>query len=286
MPTPGWYVVGGTSAGAPQWAAIQALGKSVTSTNLYSLYASTSYSADFRDVTIGQSGSYSAGTRYDLTTGIGSPLTTNFAAPTQPDFTISANPTSLTMASTSQGTSTITIGSVGAFSDTVQLTATGIPGVSVDQSSITGSGTATLTIPAGTKLGFYQVVVTGTDYTSNPTITHSVTINVQVNAADYSLSASPQSLSIQTGKSGTDRITVSPLYGYTGTVKLSASGAPKGVTFTFSTNPVSITSSAVASTLTITVPRGTPTGNYPITIQGTALNQLAQTISITLTIFR
>ncbi len=287
MPTKGWYVVGGTSAGAPQWAAIQALGKSATSTNLYSLYASTtSYSADFRDVTIGQSGGYSAGTGYDLTTGIGSPLTTNFAAPPQPDFTISANPPTLTIPYGSQGTSTITIASVGGFSDTVQLTATGITGVSIDPSSITGFETATLTIPAGTAAGSYQVMITGTD-NSNPAITHPITINVQVTSpTDYSLSASSTNLNIQTGRSGTDRITISPINGYTGKVTLSAtSDTPTGVTYSFSTNPVTITSQATASTLTITVPRFTQTGTYTITIQGTD-GTTTHTTAITLKIPR
>ena len=279
----GWLVVGGTSCGAPQWAAIQALSKSVSSAALYTIYTSSAYTADFRDVTVGTSGSYSAGTGYDLCTGIGSPLT-DFAAPTQPDFTISANPPSLTISSSSQGTSTITIGSVGGFSDPVQLTATGISGVSVTASPVPGFGTATLTVPAGTTVGSYQVVVTGTD-TINSAITHSVTINVQVNSPDYSLSASSKSLSVQTGRSGTDRITISPLNSYTGKVILSASGAPTGVTCSFSTNPVSITSSAVASTLTINVPRGTHTGTYTITIQGTD-GTLTHAIQITLTIPR
>jgi subtilase family serine protease len=76
MPTRGWYVVGGTSAGAPQWAAIQALSQSISSTALYTIYTTPSaYVTDFRDVTTGTSGSYLAGNGYDLCTGIGSPQT-------------------------------------------------------------------------------------------------------------------------------------------------------------------------------------------------------------------
>jgi uncharacterized membrane protein len=108
---------------------------------------------------------------------------------------------------------------------------------------------------------------------------------VQVTSPDYSLTASSTSLSIQTGRSGTDRITVSPINGYTGEVTLSATGAPTGVTYSFSTNPVSITSSAAASTLTINVPRGIHTGTYTITIQGTD-GTTPHTIQITLKIPR
>ena len=71
-----WYKVGGTSAGAPQWAAIQALGLSATNANLYK-DAKLAYSSYFRDITNGSNG-YPAIPGYDLVTGLGSPLTVNF----------------------------------------------------------------------------------------------------------------------------------------------------------------------------------------------------------------
>jgi hypothetical protein len=80
-----WWSFGGTSAGAPQWAALLAIadqGRAVVGSNplgsqdtlnaLYSLYNS----ADFNDVTTGASTGnpqYSAGPGYDLVTGIGTP---------------------------------------------------------------------------------------------------------------------------------------------------------------------------------------------------------------------
>ena len=77
-----WYVVGGTSAGAPQWAAIQALGKSVSLQALYADKASASSTSYFRDITSGSNGScaYYCQTRkhYDYVTGLGSPLTVKF----------------------------------------------------------------------------------------------------------------------------------------------------------------------------------------------------------------
>ncbi|MGD0644661.1 MAG: S53 family peptidase [Candidatus Bathyarchaeia archaeon] len=74
----GWWIVGGTSAGAPQWAAIQALGRSASNAIFYADAASVSYASYFRDITSGSNGVYSAGVGYDLITGVGSPLTTNF----------------------------------------------------------------------------------------------------------------------------------------------------------------------------------------------------------------
>jgi subtilase family serine protease len=76
-----WQIVGGTSAGAPQWAAIAALG----SVDIKSIYADKSGSDTakyFRDITSGENGDCGyiciARAHYDYITGLGSPLTDNF----------------------------------------------------------------------------------------------------------------------------------------------------------------------------------------------------------------
>ncbi len=82
--TNAWYKVGGTSAGAPQWAALVALadqgrlasGKSTldgASQLLPALYQQVSTS-HYHDITSGRAGRNRAGTGYDLVTGLGSPL--------------------------------------------------------------------------------------------------------------------------------------------------------------------------------------------------------------------
>lgn len=75
----GWITVGGTSAGAPQWAALIAIadqgralaGKGSLGNAQAAIY--TLPSSDFHDITSGSNGAYSAGTGYDLVTGRGSP---------------------------------------------------------------------------------------------------------------------------------------------------------------------------------------------------------------------
>jgi subtilase family serine protease len=76
----GWWTVGGTSAGAPQWAGIQSLGLSAKNNNFYVDAKSASYPSYFRDITSGSNG-YNAKVGYDLVTGLGSPLTTNYSPP-------------------------------------------------------------------------------------------------------------------------------------------------------------------------------------------------------------
>ena len=77
-----WLVVGGTSAGAPQWAGIRALGNSFTNNNIYTDKAGASNSNYFRDITSGSNGDCgylcTARKHYDYVTGLGSPLTDTF----------------------------------------------------------------------------------------------------------------------------------------------------------------------------------------------------------------
>ena len=77
-----WYVVGGTSAGAPQWAGIAALGSGINLNNLYGDKNGDNNGKYFRDITSGSNGDCgyycSARKHYDYITGLGSPLTDNF----------------------------------------------------------------------------------------------------------------------------------------------------------------------------------------------------------------
>jgi hypothetical protein len=81
---PGYLQVGGTSAGAPQWAALIAiadqgrstpLSSSGTLNGLYSLLNSKNQidTTKLHDITSGSSGKYKAAAGYDLVTGLGSP---------------------------------------------------------------------------------------------------------------------------------------------------------------------------------------------------------------------
>jgi len=89
--SPVLFIVGGTSAGSPQWAGITALANQARANLgkgpigdlnpvLYSIYHSARYATDFHDITVGNdqlvgsSVGFSAGTGYDVASGIGSPV--------------------------------------------------------------------------------------------------------------------------------------------------------------------------------------------------------------------
>jgi subtilase family serine protease len=97
----------------------------------------------------------------------------------------------------------------------------------------------------------------------------------------YSLSASPGSVSIVQGNSGSSTITSTASGGFDSAVALSASGAPSGVTITFS--PTSITGTG-SSTMSIAVASTVAAGTYTITVSGSSGSTTeSTTVSLTVT---
>ncbi|HTS38219.1 MAG TPA: hypothetical protein VMH04_21275 [Candidatus Solibacter sp.] len=187
-----------------------------------------------------------------------------------PDFSISASPGAQTITAGNSTSFTISVGAIGGFSGVVGLLESGMPAgmtVGCSPSSITGSGNCTLTVStsSSTAAGTYTLNITGT----SGTLTHSTSIAITVNAvvlpADFTLSASPSSQSVVAGKSTAITTTVAAQNGFTGSVTLTASGLPSGITASFA--PASITTSG-SSTLTLTSTNTTVAGTYTLTISG------------------
>jgi subtilase family serine protease len=96
----------------------------------------------------------------------------------------------------------------------------------------------------------------------------------------FTLSASPASVSVLQGSSGTSTITSAVSGGFNSAITLSVSGLPSGVTVGFS--PISVTG-AGSSTTTFTVSSSTAPGTYAITITGTS-GDIASTTTVSLTV--
>src|SRR5882762_5386981 len=144
------------------------------------------------------------------------------------DFSLSANPASLTLNQNSTGTSAISTAVTSGNPQTVNLTVGGCPSgasCTVSPTSITSGNGSTLTINSGTAAGgTYTVTVTGAG-TSN---THSTTVALTVNGPpppdDFSISANPNSLTVNQGASGNSTISTSVTSGNPQSVTLSSSG--------------------------------------------------------------
>src|ERR1700683_1831107 len=278
---------GGTSFAAPMWAGYLALvnQQSVANGNktlgfinpsLYSIGEASSYDSDFHDITSGSNGD-SATTGYDLATGWGSPngsgLLNALAGSSSPSFTLASSPSSVAVTRGGSGTSTITVTDRGGFSGSVTLAASGLPsGVTAAFSTnpTTSSSTLTLTASSTATTGNATVTITGTSGTLTATTTVSLTVNA-ASSPNFTIAASPSSLTVTQGSSGASTITITSTGGFNSATTLSASGLPSGVTATFSTNPVTPPANGSAtSTLTLTASSSATVGTATVTITGTS----------------
>jgi kumamolisin len=289
---------GGTSFAAPMWAGYLALvnqyavahGKPTLgfiNPALYDIGLSSSYDTDFHDITSGSNG-YSATTGYDLATGWGSPNGSGLIAGllgtiNTPGFGLTASPTTVSVVQGGTATSTITSTVVNGFSAGISLSATGQPtGVTVTFSptSITGAGTSTMTIAvaSSTAIGTYSIKVKGTSGTIAEIVT--VSLSVTKMPPNYTISASPASITVARGSVGTSTITTTVSGGFDSAIALSSTGYPFGVAVSFSPATIPAPGSG-KSTMKVTVGKGVALGNHTITINATG-GGLPRTVQVTL----
>jgi len=205
-------------------------------------------------------------------------------SPPPPDFSLSASPSSQTVAPGAGTSYTATVTPSGGFTGTVTFSASGLPagaGASFNPASVAGSGSSAMTVTTSgtTPPGSYPLTITGTS--GSLVHTASVTLIVSSATGDFSISAAPSSQTVTRKASASYTVTVTPSGGFTGTVALSVSGLPAGGA-TASFSPPSVNGSG-NSTLTVTA--GNQKGTFTLTITGTS-GGLQHTTSVTLTVNR
>ncbi len=203
------------------------------------------------------------------------------------DFSISASPSSQTVAQGSSTTYTVSTFVTAGTARAVSLSATGLPSgasASFNPTSVTAGQNSTLTVSttASAATGTFGFTITG-QYSSPPSA-HSTAVSLTVTAAtdDFSISASPSSRTVVAGSSTTFAVSTVVASGTARTVSLSASGLPSGVTATF--NPASVTAGQ-GSTLTITT-TSAAIGTSTLTITGQYVSPPmthSTTVSLTVT---
>jgi subtilase family serine protease len=286
--------VGGTSAAAPLWAGFIALANQQAAANakprvgflnplLYAIGNSSKFVTDFNDIRSGSNG-FAAVTGYDLATGWGSPsgqhliydLTGTSGAPS---FTLATSVPTLSIKQASSATATVSVADQSGFNSSVNLAVTGLPtGVTAAFSPSTTSTTSilTLTVAASAVRGTYPLTVTGT----YGTLSNTAPLALTVLSPSFVLTSSASALSVpQNGTaSSAAAITVVATDGFNGSVTLSTSALPTGVTGIFT--PATTTSS---STLSFKASTTTPPGNYAISIKGIS-GTLSSTVPVALTV--
>ncbi|MFN7997323.1 MAG: protease pro-enzyme activation domain-containing protein [Bryobacteraceae bacterium] len=296
----GLYVIGGTSASSPSFAGLMALVNQQTgsaqgnaNTTFYGL-ANLQYAGGltyFHDITAGNNSvpgltGFSAGTGYDLATGLGSvdatTLVNHWMDATAPTLTLTASPSSATLSLGSSGSVSVRVADTNSSATSVALSVSGAPaGVTATFGSSSvpapGSNNTTLNLTANASVvpGTYTLTLNATD----GTLSQSSTLSLTISSSGCTLTSSVSSMNVNVGASSTAQITCPPVNGFNTSLKLTVTGGPQG-TVTFS--PTSISGTA-KSTLTVKPTTTAAAGTYTLSVTA-AGGSFSQSISIPLTI--
>jgi hypothetical protein len=184
-----------------------------------------------------------------------------------PEFTLDATPSSQTVDAGGGAAYTVSVGSLNGFTGDVALSLTGLPpsvgSAAFVPASVPAAGTSQLTIgtSATAPAGSYPLTITGT----SGSLTHSAAVTLVVTVRDFTLSASPSSVTISRGQTASYTVSVSPVGSFTGSVSLSVTGAPPGSLISFTT-PVAAPGT---STLRVRTTASTTRGMFTLWITGT-----------------
>ena len=201
------------------------------------------------------------------------------------NFVISASPASQTVLQGNSTSYTVSLTTATGYAGTVSFSVSGLPASTTSvfsPTSLTASGTTTLTISTSgtsplTPPGTYPLTISASDGVSTQTTQVALVVTP---IADFGISVSPTSQTVNQGQNIGYGVTVSAVNGFTGLVNLSITGVPQGASFTF--NPSSLQGSGLSS-LAIVPGANTPGGTYTLTITGTS-GPVVHSATATLTI--
>ena len=185
-----------------------------------------------------------------------------------PSFTLSGGG-NVSLGQGSSGTAYVYVNPQYGFSGNVNLSMSGLPSgvtASFSQNPATSISVLTLTAISTAAPGQYPLTITGAS--GNQTVT--IPLALGIYAPGFTLS--PGGLSVGQGTVATTSVWVYPQYGFSGSVNLSLSGLPSGVTASWSPNPATTN-----STLTVTTSSSAAPGQYTLTVTGTSGTQTVTT---------
>ncbi len=271
-------------------------GQGLINRELYKLAAnSTKYASAFHDITSGNNdctagsafcsstAGFSAGVGYDQVTGLGSVdlnnLATAWPANTGSTAALVSTTTTVSASNTAPASGASVTFTITVAADSGSTVPTGTVTLQIDgggsssygtgtttTASLSANGTATY-ITSFSTVGAHQVIA---QYPGNATFAASVGVasatiaGTSSGSGSFKVGASPATLTVTRGSSGTETITVTPAGGYTGTVLLTFNTSNNSALTNLCYNFTNITSS----------------GYGPVTITGTAAVTTQFTLSI------
>jgi uncharacterized membrane protein len=221
---------------------------------------------------------------------IGSTVTTTRIAPltlgvsVQCTFTLSASPSSQSVATGASANYTLAVAALNGFNGPVGLAVTGLPvgaTAAFTPAALAGSGSSALVITtiASTPAGTWPLILSATS--GSITNTTSLTLVVTSSTPDFTLSATPSTQAIIAGFSASFTVGTTAVNGATGSVTLTITGLPTGVSAWMNPAIVTLGSSSV---LNVNTSSATPPGVYALTVTGTSgplTHSLSLSVSVT-----
>jgi uncharacterized membrane protein len=197
---------------------------------------------------------------------------------------VSLSPPSLSLGQGASGDVTVTLTRTN-FTGNINLTLEGAPqGVTGTFNPAAATGTSsTLTVQVGASVaaGNYSLTVRAAGQGVTDQTAPLALVVTAGSTGNYTLTTTPSgTVSLQQGATTSPTVNINRTGGFTGSVSLTVTGAPAGLTATLS--PTSTTGNS--STLSLTASASLATGNYQLTVTGTATGLADQTVSLTVTI--
>ena len=181
---------------------------------------------------------------------------------TVPDFSLSVAPALRAVAPGSSTTYTVSISPSGGFTDSVDLSVSGLPsGTSAEFSPdpASSSSTMTVTTTAATPGGTSTLTITGVSGGLTRTTTASLNVTVQ----DFTLAIEPASRTVVRGDVATYGILLTKNNGFSGAVTYSLTGLPADTTYQVTPNPAT-----GDTTLFVSAGGNAPGGSSVLTLTG------------------
>src|SRR5438093_1438465 len=209
-----------------------------------------------------------------------------------PDFQFVLEPSSETVFLGSSRTSFYTIASLNGFAGTVSPVPSNIPvnvGVGTSQVTVVAGGNVTgnvfINVGSNAFPGTYSILFTATSGSLFHQVFGSLTIPAS-SAADFTLSATPSSLTIPQGSQDRAFLNITSINGFSGTVSLTASVSPLGPFLVLASNQITLAPGGTTTLVLVVFTNTTvsvPFGNYNITVTGSSASN-THTVVIPLTV--
>jgi hypothetical protein len=214
-------------------------------------------------------------------------LTVTAVTPTGPDFSMTASPSTITVAQGQQsGLIDVGMTALNGFTGDVTFTVSGLPtGVTVIPSGsqdLESGWTDPIVFNAASNaaIGNATVTITGTSGVLSHTATIALTVSGPPPTDFVAVALSPASETVTVGSIGTVSVTATATQGYTGTVQVSAQNLPAGVTLLPATADLT---PGVARTFTIVASASAQPGTATVTFLG-QVNSVSGSAALSLTI--